>query len=560
MTQFYNFKKKFSLALIIFLMGTMTISAQSTWDAGGDGTSWQDAANWNPDGIPAAGSLVIIKKDVTLTGTMTNAPKRIKVQGKKTVTFALDMTVGGTDSPDHAISIGKKCHVIFGKDGSAFVFNLTTANNKQGIASFAGADSSSIVVMPESIMSFSGSQTAVTVGAPHTTFENKGVLRFDNTVGTGIKVGGLFENKGTISAISVLTDAIAVKGGTFTNTTDGIISAEKATDDGIEVADAGTFINEGTISIVSQDLANSKKNALAIGNDTLATFINKASGIIDIDAGLSDSTRAVVVASLGSLENSGIISLSGDATKIKLYSKNSVVNHKDGVIDLGDGKAKVIVGSLLNEGLMTSTLDSALVVADTSAASVTNKAYYNFGGVATFGTNNQTDLGLGLDADGKVTIDAAGSCTVDLAETAYEYFVGGVSLGSSAADGTFTFPNNSITSSTAELTTTLPNVLVVVTNVCDDAVNPDGIHAVASDYFKLYPTLVEEGQNLNLEFQNKAYSAKATITDMNGRIVQTVPFTSGATHAIDVAKLQKGQYFIILTIDNQRMAQSFIKL
>ena len=34
------------------LLGVMAAAAQSTWDGGGDGSSWSDPANWNPDGVP----------------------------------------------------------------------------------------------------------------------------------------------------------------------------------------------------------------------------------------------------------------------------------------------------------------------------------------------------------------------------------------------------------------------------------------------------------------------------------------------------------------------------
>jgi hypothetical protein len=42
------------------LLLVFSLQAQSVWDGGAATFNWQDAANWNPDGVPAAGALVEI--------------------------------------------------------------------------------------------------------------------------------------------------------------------------------------------------------------------------------------------------------------------------------------------------------------------------------------------------------------------------------------------------------------------------------------------------------------------------------------------------------------------
>lgn len=48
------------------MLVSLCVSAQKTWDGGGGNTNWNTPANWNPDGVPAAGQSVTIGNGFTV--------------------------------------------------------------------------------------------------------------------------------------------------------------------------------------------------------------------------------------------------------------------------------------------------------------------------------------------------------------------------------------------------------------------------------------------------------------------------------------------------------------
>ena len=51
--------KKIIVGLIV-LSFAIPATAQKTWDGGGDGSAWEDAGNWDPDGLPTGSDDVIV--------------------------------------------------------------------------------------------------------------------------------------------------------------------------------------------------------------------------------------------------------------------------------------------------------------------------------------------------------------------------------------------------------------------------------------------------------------------------------------------------------------------
>jgi hypothetical protein len=55
-------KKITTLLSFIFLLVSFSLTAQTlVWDGGGDGSTWSDANNWNPDQAPGADDYVEIE-------------------------------------------------------------------------------------------------------------------------------------------------------------------------------------------------------------------------------------------------------------------------------------------------------------------------------------------------------------------------------------------------------------------------------------------------------------------------------------------------------------------
>jgi hypothetical protein len=55
----------FSTSFIFCLLFSLQAGAQ-TWDGGGDGTSWSDALNWNPNGVPGASANITLGTGLTV--------------------------------------------------------------------------------------------------------------------------------------------------------------------------------------------------------------------------------------------------------------------------------------------------------------------------------------------------------------------------------------------------------------------------------------------------------------------------------------------------------------
>ena len=68
---------KIFLSLILIAASPLAF-AQATvrWDGGGDGTNWNDAANWDTDSVPAAGDFVEFASNVTVMSWSAPGPTR----------------------------------------------------------------------------------------------------------------------------------------------------------------------------------------------------------------------------------------------------------------------------------------------------------------------------------------------------------------------------------------------------------------------------------------------------------------------------------------------------
>ncbi|MBZ0267587.1 T9SS type A sorting domain-containing protein [bacterium] len=83
-----------ALACALPLLWTGSAAAQATWDGGGDGSSWSDPANWNPDAVPDSttdvqldgGAAVVLDvaaetRDLTLDNAAVSGPGALTVEG-----------------------------------------------------------------------------------------------------------------------------------------------------------------------------------------------------------------------------------------------------------------------------------------------------------------------------------------------------------------------------------------------------------------------------------------------------------------------------------------------
>ncbi len=170
------------LLLIITTISFLNLSAQARWDGGGDGTTWQDTANWESGKLPTSTEIVEFPKSATITGQITENPFAIKIEGRAKITFNLDMTVGKTTTDQHTFTIGTACQVILGNDQVKRNFNIISSTTKNGLHNFTTSDSSNITIAKQTVVNITGANNGINLQAPNTTFINKGEINIDNTV------------------------------------------------------------------------------------------------------------------------------------------------------------------------------------------------------------------------------------------------------------------------------------------------------------------------------------------------------------------------------------------
>lgn len=515
-------KTNLHLSIIgILLFCGSSLNAQVQWEGNGDGTSWDDAANWSSGAVPTAADTAEFLIDATLTGDLSVAPKRIKTGGQSTVRFHLDMNLDNVAGGDHAIVLGAKCVVEFGEEGTPYTFNFTTADNRHGLLANNSADSSSIVIMADATLNFNQHSNAINVVSPSVTVDNSGAINIASGVTNGIRLAGEFINAGMISISATQTDGILVLGGSFINTEAGTISIEDCGDDAVEVIDEGIFSNSGTLIAEAKDDASSGNNAIAVGTvDTVGTFINMGTGMVNVNGGLSENARTINVLDGGSLSNAGTITTAGGNEGSRIYSKHMVTNEKNGYINLTDGRMNINLGSFTNNGFVETTREGtgAFISAD---ASIINNAFYRYenSNQLASGDGMIVDNGFSLNNIYREVIDAAGSCTVDIAEVAYDWTINNSDYASSMDDGTFSFLPNSIQADSVVLKTTLPEVNIKVVNICQEAVmTTDTDDSEFADQITIYPTLLSSGETINLE-SKITRDITIHIYDLQGRLV-----------------------------------------
>lgn len=536
-----------------FLLFTLTFTlinfaqAQISWDGGGDGTSWNDAANWVGDLVPPADSSVVFPLDATITGTMTNIPGQVRIAPNTNVTLDLDLTIGNGIIDEHAIVLNDTCSLTIGSPGNNRTVTINTTTTKHGVVIFGGTDGAQLTIAESTTFAVAQALTAINHANATSTVTNNGTITLDNSLKDGLRVSGAFTNNGTIVGGALQTDVINIKAGaTFTNTATGVITADKPGDDGIDISEDAVFINDGTLVLTSKDDAGSANSGISVGNaDTGGSFINNSANVVS-NGGVSPDARAVYIYTSGVLTNNGLLTVTGGNEGNRFFVQGMALNSKDAILDLTDGRANVS-GELTNNGLVRSTRDGSGIFA---TGTVTNNAFFDYSNSNAFGGGAMAtiiDNGISLNNNDS-RINAMNNCTVDIAEEAYEWFVDGVSLATADATGAFSFPENSVMADSVVMTTTIPGVEVKVINICNDAVVMDtGLFGPANTptALQLFPNLLHRGDMVNVDLRALA---PAPITFMlvnaNGQIVETTVLPGGTLQSLNTGNWPAGLYLL----------------
>ena len=459
----------FLIATILLVFLTINGIHAQKWTGNGDGTTWNDPANWEPQEVPQAGALIKFSKNANLTGIVPANPGQIKVFKNITVTFDLNLTIGDGTIAQHALTIGPGSTVNFGTDGNNRVIIINTPLNKHRVAVFNGSDDVTINIAKSTTFIAKQTQFGINIYNINSKCVNNGKILLDSLVTTGIKTAGTFINNGEIIGTNVKSNGIIVaKNGKFENDTTGIINITVKGDDAIELLEGSYFKNAGNIIVVSSPSAYLGNFALVLNTPkNAATFIND--NHISI-AGTSDTSRIFKIDTMGIFENNGTIDFNGPAKDSMMVITGKFNNNKNAYLNLtSGGMAVTATGEFTNAGLFTIANEQNGLF--TKGHSV-NNGFYNYASGKNFSQGVGEIVDNGLPA--VTTVDANKECTIDLAEESYEWFIDDVSFGESEENGNFSFPENSLESDSVVMTTSLEGVNITVINICEDAITGCG--------------------------------------------------------------------------------------
>jgi hypothetical protein len=433
---------------IIFLLLTFFIigdGVAQNWTGNGDGTDWNDPANWQGGAVPVAGGNVLFKFNLTgstpisVTNTgLTPSINKLTITGSS-VTLNLDINIGDNTGSDHSVVVNYDdpnlavSSLTFGSG----TFNLNPPDNKNGIAIFASEGGNSIFISSTATLVLTGAGTTagahgINLSGDNTTFTNEGTIEVDEFTGYGIRsisTGGTLTNSGTLKLGKITSDGIyneatftnsgsiicpiSIGGdtpltdvinnlGTFTNSSSGSIVINSPSNDGILIS-GGTFENSSSGSIVINSPSN---DGILISG---GTFENSSSGSIVINSPSNDG----ILISGGTFENDGEITIDDDPTSsgenaieisggtfnnndgaeitVTGYANNwalnvngTFMNNKGAIMDINDRFRVDSNGDFINNGLIFSH-DSGPGIWTSTGAQATNNAFFNYDNSNVFG-------------------------------------------------------------------------------------------------------------------------------------------------------------------------------
>lgn len=412
--------KKISTLAFFFLLTLSAVIGQ-TWDGGAGTTNWDDADNWDPNGVPIAGATVVFGTSVTVTNSLAAsppAPARVQVNSNHTVVLDLNLNITGSE---HAVKVQSNAKLVFGVSGNNREFNITPATNKYGFQHNAnGTNPAEIEIAPSTTVNIDLADDGIRIeGTANNTILNQGTLTIEDSSSDGIDiVTGSFTNEGTLTITDANSNGIYVKsGGAFTNS-GGDITVENpglTTNNGVR--NDGSFgNNSGTLTINNPNTDGIEANA-AMTNG----------GSIEITSSANNANNGIYIAS--TFMNTGMIDISGVDNYGIQVDGGSLTN--DGTIESsssGSGSARhglyVTDGSCTNNSMFTASVtnSSARAARTGPTGTLTNNGQFTASGGNT---------GQRIRVEG--TLENSNGAKLDLSD-------GRISM----QDGATTFTNNGL--------------------------------------------------------------------------------------------------------------------
>ncbi len=377
MMNFNQKMKNLFFTLILIGVSIQLNAAFILWDAGGDGTTWNDPLNWDGDVVPTLGDDVnIVGFDVVVAANAMTSSIEIKSGGSLTINSGVTlMLTGNTDSApednDAALDISSSSAFVT-NDGTIIISDSVNDGissrgtfNNNGMIMISDFDDDGLAVDDASsvgsIFNNSGSIDVIMASGGKgedegifindgSTLVNTGVINITVTgagdVGLATENGGLFDNQATTNISGSRDHGIMLRTGTggtdgpsFVDNSGSIIITGNDDDgdaDGIRVREASSMTNSGSIILVDNDDEG-------IQVDDACTFTN--SGTIDISGSSQHGMELFgtfnnMTGALYKAENCGFDDPSNQGDGIRC--QNSAIFNNDGDIRIDNSASEDI--------------------------------------------------------------------------------------------------------------------------------------------------------------------------------------------------------------------------
>lgn len=374
-----NLIKRSSLSILFVFIVSSSIFSQPTgidkeWDGGAMTNAWEDAANWNPDGVPT-----LVTDDVLISGaytviiSSTSTIESLTMAGGASLTIAAPHTLTVAGNGNDGVELDDM--------GTALTVNGSLNSNNHG---GTGIDINE--------------DCSLTVAA-------SGSITINNVEGNGIEFSQNIVNNGLI-LITDVTGKAGIEGKgtndniTFTN--NGFITISGG-DSGIDLASDFLFNNYGTVTV---------SNAGALVDDG-SDFINygtfKGNGTVEngnnYDFSTEPGSTLAPGTSIGKLTFSNKVDFTGINLNIEINGVGTPGIDYDQIVVSSGGV--ILTGATLNlsGSYMPMSGDEFMILEKVSAGAITG----TFSGLPSNFTISYTG-GDGND----VTLSALGPLPVEL--------------------------------------------------------------------------------------------------------------------------------------------------
>ena len=344
------YQKITTLILVMALFSISAIQAATlTFTGGGDGTSWEDAANWDLGFVPGFNDRAFIDgtSNVTLSSFAAINSLRVRDDGVLNITTTAVLSINELDPMNDAIRLRE--NAVLNVNGSLVV--LGSPRNGLDMDNQAALLNNGFVNIV--VSNFANIQMN-----DNTSIVNNGTMftQDGNSDGVDMENNAQFTNNGTLNILGADNEGLDMDNSSdfFNNGTLNISGAMG--DDGIDMDDNNsTFTNDGVIAInnisgtgeglevddgVFTNTSNGTVDISGVGGDVLklesgGEVIND--GSITIMATGNGSNNAVEITSSGYIENNNILNIystgSGDAIELE-SSSSDLFNSSCGVINI----------------------------------------------------------------------------------------------------------------------------------------------------------------------------------------------------------------------------------